>query len=166
LNNIDEHLEFKLSEEGNNTIKYLDLFIHRNTNSVYLGIYRKPTHTDVITQFSSNHHLEHKLAAFDFYINRLLTLPITKQAKRQELKIILAIAQNNGFPLHIIQNLKKKLIAKKKTSNHKNTASQKKWVTFSYYSPLIRKITNLFKHSNLNIALRATKIYINNSLKK
>ena len=69
MNNIDEHLEFKLSEEGNNTIKYLDLFIHRNTNSVYLGIYRKPTHTDVITQFSSNHHLEHKLAAFDFYIN-------------------------------------------------------------------------------------------------
>jgi hypothetical protein len=30
------------------------------------------------------------------------------------------------------------------------------WVTFSYHSPLIGKITNLFKHSNLNIALHAT----------
>jgi hypothetical protein len=29
-------------------------------------------------------------------------------------------------------------------------------VTFSYHSPLIRKTINLFKHCNLNIALRAT----------
>jgi len=32
----------------------------------------------------------------------------------------------------------------------------KKWVTFTYFSPIIRRITNLFKHSNLNIAFRAT----------
>jgi len=32
----------------------------------------------------------------------------------------------------------------------------KKWVTFSYHRPLTRKIINLFKHCNLNIALRAT----------
>ena len=31
----------------------------------------------------------------------------------------------------------------------------KKWVTFTYFSPIIRSITNLFKHSNLNIAFRA-----------
>ena len=32
----------------------------------------------------------------------------------------------------------------------------KKWVTFSYHNPLIQKITNLFKHTNLNIAVCAT----------
>ena len=32
----------------------------------------------------------------------------------------------------------------------------KKWVTFIYFSPIIRCITNLFKHSNLNIAFRST----------
>jgi len=31
-----------------------------------------------------------------------------------------------------------------------------KWATFTYHSPLIRKITNLFKHINLNITLLAT----------
>jgi len=36
------------------------------------------------------------------------------------------------------------------------TQQTKKWVTFSYQNPLIRKITNRFKHTNLNIALRAT----------
>jgi hypothetical protein len=38
VNNIDKHLEFKLSEEENNSINYLDLSIHRNTNSIDLGI--------------------------------------------------------------------------------------------------------------------------------
>jgi hypothetical protein len=92
MNNIDKHLEFKLLEEENNTINYLDLSIHRNTNSIDLGIYRKPTHTDATIQFSYNHPLEHKLAAFNFYINGMLTLPLTKQAKQQEWKIILAVA--------------------------------------------------------------------------
>jgi hypothetical protein len=83
------------------------------TNSIDLGIYRKPTHIDVTIQFSSKHPLKNKLAAFNFYINRMLTLPVTKQAKQLEWKIILVVAQNNGFPLRIIHNLKKKLITKK-----------------------------------------------------
>ena len=66
MNNIDKHLEFKLSEEGNNIINYLNFSIHRNTNGVDLEMYRKPTHTDITLQFSSNHPLEHKLAAFNF----------------------------------------------------------------------------------------------------
>jgi hypothetical protein len=124
MNNTDKHLEFKLSEEENNSINYLDLSIHRNINSINLGIYRKPTHTDVTLQFSSNHPLKHKLAALNFYINRILTLPITKQAKQQEWKIILVIAQNNGFPMHIIHNLKKKLIAKKQRQKLPTTTTQ------------------------------------------
>jgi len=61
MNNTDKHLEFKLSEEENNTINYLYLSIHRNTNSNDTGIYRKPTHTDVTMQLntSSNTNLQH-----------------------------------------------------------------------------------------------------------
>jgi hypothetical protein len=44
----------------------------------------------------------------------MLTLPITKQAKEQEWKIILATAQTNGFPSHIIQNLQKKVKTKQR----------------------------------------------------
>jgi len=87
----------------------------------------------------------------------MLTLPITKQ---QEWKNILAIAHNDRFPTYIIHNLKKKLKAKKQQQQQKppTSAAQhgKKWVVFTYHSPLIRKVTNLFKQSNLRIALRVT----------
>jgi hypothetical protein len=34
----------------------------------------------------------------------------------------------------------------------------KKWATFTYYSPKIRKLTNLFKHTNINITFKSTNI--------
>jgi len=33
---------------------------------------------------------------------------------------------------------------------------KKKWVTFTYHSPAVRKVTNLFKHTNLKTAFRPT----------
>jgi hypothetical protein len=159
-NNIDKHLQFKLSTEENNLINYIDFSIYRNNSNIELGIHRNPTSTDTTIHFSSNHPYEHKVAAFNYYVNRMLTLPITKQSKQQEWKTILTTVRNNGFPTHTIHNLKKKLKAKKQQQQQiplTSTAQHnRKCVVFTYHSPLKRKVTNLFKQSNLSIALRAT----------
>jgi hypothetical protein len=159
-NNIDKHLQFKLSTEENSIINCLDLTICRSNSNIEVGIYRKPTSTDTAIHFTSNHPYEHKLAAFNNYINRMLTIPITKH-QQQERKPIQTIPRNNGLPIHIIHNLKEKLEDKKQKQQQQKpltpkTQHKKRWVTFTYHSPLIRKITNLFKHSNLRIALRTT----------
>jgi hypothetical protein len=85
-NNTDKHLEFKLSEEENTTINYLDLSMHRNTNNINRGIYRKTTHTLMSIQFLQTPiKIKKKLAAFNFYKNRMLTLltTTTKLAKQE-----------------------------------------------------------------------------------
>ena len=89
---------FKLTKEENKNISYLDLSIHRNNNNFQLRIYRKPTQTDTTIYFTSNHPLEHKLAAHNFYINRMQSTPITEQARQPEWNTICTIARNNGFP--------------------------------------------------------------------
>jgi hypothetical protein len=81
-NNVDKHLEFELSTEENNLINYIDLSIYRNSGNIEMGIPSKPTSTDTTIHFSSNHPYEHKIAAFNYYISRVLTLPITKQSKQ------------------------------------------------------------------------------------
>jgi len=43
MNNIHKYLEFKLREEENNNITYLDLSIHRNNKDLPLDIHRKST---------------------------------------------------------------------------------------------------------------------------
>jgi hypothetical protein len=84
-------------------------------------------------------------------------LPISEKSSQKEWKTILTIAKDNGYPSHIIHNLKTKLTGtKQKHKQQQNTQIlQKQWVSFTYYSPLIRRITNLFKQTGLKIAFRA-----------
>jgi hypothetical protein len=127
MNNTDKHLEFKISEEGNNSINYLAFSIHRNAYNKDLGIYRKPTHTDITIQFSSNHPHEHKMEAFNYYINRILMLPITKQAKQQEWKIVLATAKKQWISIANHSQSAEKTenqTTKKKLLKYDNTTNQ------------------------------------------
>jgi len=56
--------------------------------------------------------------------------------------------KNNGYPINTINRLK----TKKQKQQYLTTISHnKKWVTFTYFSPTVRRITNLFKQSNLYI---------------
>ena len=107
MNNINEQLDFKATREINKSINYLDLTINRSINKIEINIHRKPTNADITIQHTSNHPRDHKLAAFTYYINRMITLPITEKAKKHEWKNILNIAQKNGFPINIIHDIKK-----------------------------------------------------------
>ena len=70
-----------MTTEDNKCISFLDLNIHRKPNRTELGIYRKETNTDTSIHNKSNHPQEHKVAAYRFHINRLLTLPLTQKEK-------------------------------------------------------------------------------------
>jgi hypothetical protein len=57
---------------------------------------------------------------------------------RQEHKTTVTTASGNRYTVHQTQD---------KDEN-------KKWATFTHYSPKIRKLTNLSKHTNINIAFK------------
>jgi len=78
-----------MSTKENNTINYLDTAIHRNNNNIDISIYRKPTGTDTTIQFSSNHPYKYKIAAFRYYIHKMITLPITRESKQEKWKAII-----------------------------------------------------------------------------
>jgi hypothetical protein len=68
----------------------------------------------------------------------------------------------NVFPIDTIHNIKKErnTQTKEKPGHKRGTANttnteQKKWIIFTYHSPLIRKVTNLFKNTTIHIAFRA-----------
>ena len=80
-----------------------------------IGIYRKTTKTDTTIHYHSNHPYEHKIAAFRYYIKRMLTLPIIEKAKTEEWKTIVSTANNNGYPKQTIYKLRDKIKHKKTT---------------------------------------------------
>jgi len=112
MNSIDEPLEFKITEETNNSINYLDMTINRNVNGMEISVYRKPTSTNVTIKHTTNHPQDYKYAAYRCYKNRMITLPNTERARIQERKCILSTARHNGFPTHKIIDMEKKERAK------------------------------------------------------
>jgi hypothetical protein len=96
------------------------------------------------------------LAAYRYYIERMLNLPLNAEHQQREWSTILHIARQNGFPPTIIQKLGHKIKHKTKhTIPHTNMNKNKKWATFTYISPHIRKITNLFRNTKVKIAFNA-----------
>jgi len=142
-------------------LPYLDLSISRSNNNIELEMYRKPTYTDIMIHYTSNHPHNHKLAAFNFYINRMISMPIKCQAINREWHEILTMARNNGFPEHI-HELKKKLITNKTKATHTNPPQKQsnKWITFTFHGPPVHKITNLFRKTGLKIAFHSTNTIV------
>jgi hypothetical protein len=156
INQIHNSIRINPTQEENGSINFLYLNIIRKPTHLEIDIYRKPTTTDTTINFESSHPLEHKTAAFRHHITRMHFLPLTAKKKQKEWKIIQHTATKNNFPENLQQKLKQQILHKdhpqKTNSNHKT------WITFQYYSPQIRKITNLFKNTNIKIAFRSTNM--------
>jgi hypothetical protein len=145
MNNLHPKLEFTPTPEENTTINFLDLRITRQPSSINIDIYRKPTATDTTISYTSNHPMEHKLAAYRYMINQMTSIPLSQEKANAEWQTILAIANNNNFPILVVTKLITKLHS---TSKITDDNKKKKWATFTYHSANMIKITDLFKQTN------------------
>jgi hypothetical protein len=78
-------------------------------------------------------------------------LPITNKEKEKEWSIIQNIGRSNGFPLKDIHKLRHNIESRTYTQKEKVTGA---WVKFTFYNPLVYRITNLFKTTSLNITYK------------
>jgi hypothetical protein len=102
--------------------------------------------------------MEHKIAAYRHHIARMHMVLLTAYKKQKEWATIQLIAQNNNSPQTLIQRLNHQIQQKHTDKDHTNSEQQvrKIWAKFTYHSPLIRKITNILKHTNVRVAFRNT----------
>ena len=98
------------------------------------------------------------MAGSYFYINRMTNILSTEQAIKQEWDRIITMARNNGFPIPLTHRLRNKITTKKDntTSIQRKEHNSNKWITVTYHSPAVHKVTNLFRRTNLKIAFRPT----------
>jgi hypothetical protein len=83
------------------------------------------------------------------------TPPTQTGEKTKEWDIIQTIANNNNFPRKLLHKLRRQM--QQKTARTLSEKKDKKILTtFTYHNPKIKKITNLFKHTDIGIAFRTT----------
>lgn len=157
LNNINDNIQFTLETEIENKINFLDLTITRLHDKFQYQIYRKPTTTDATIHAESHHPFTQKMAAYNSFIHRLLTIPLETNDFHEEINTIKYIAKANGYTCSMIDNLIKKHQKKlqnkitKPLNNRDNT-----FVTSIYGRTLPHVLTNIFKKINMTVAFRTT----------
>jgi hypothetical protein len=98
FNAIHPRLVFTPELEHNSSINYLDVSIFKTHTAVNIAVYRKPTFSDAIIPYSSNHPTAHKYAAVRFMFHRLNSFQLQDKEYRQEADTIQSILHNNSFP--------------------------------------------------------------------
>jgi hypothetical protein len=133
---IHKNLKLTITQENNDQVSFLDQLITRQNHKLDIDIYRKSTATDTTINYTSNHPIEHKLAAHRSYINRINNLPLSKENQKKEWQTILTIAHNNSFPANKITELRNKMEHSQNCQETITHSERKKdkWTTFTYYS--------------------------------
>jgi hypothetical protein len=86
FNSIHPKLHFMEETEQNNKINYLDITIHKKPTSMSISVFRKPTYTDTLIPYTSNHPIQQKYAAVSFLYNRLNSYHLQDKEHQQEKK--------------------------------------------------------------------------------
>lgn len=108
LNNIHPAIKFTCEVESDNSIPFLDTRLIRENGKIAIDIFRKPTDNPLSIPHRSNHHFNHRLAAFESNMFRLWNLPLSDERRIKEFNYIKEMAHINGYDTIIVENMYKK----------------------------------------------------------
>ena len=169
INSLHSSINFTLELEENHAINFLDVTIAIQNQKLNFSIFRKPSYTDHVIPFNSNHHISHKLSAFHSLINRLVTIPLCKENYNKELHIIKLIASNNGYPTSLIDKLlsrkRRNLAINKIFHSPSDNGDSPKWFKLTFVNRLSQIIANHFPKNTLRpsfkTSLNLSKLFCN-----
>ena len=68
-------------------------------------VYRKPAHTDRYLDFSSHHHIKHKISTASTLLFGAFSLPSSHEGKTQEINYVRAALEANGYPSAVTSSI-------------------------------------------------------------
>jgi hypothetical protein len=104
LNCVFLAIQFTREEEDNGQLPFLDVNVTRtDTGELQTSVYRKPTHTDQVLHFKSNHPVAHKRSCVQTLFRRARTHCSTAQLLTTEEKHIFDLLLKNSYPKNFIR---------------------------------------------------------------
>lgn len=105
LNDQNVSIQFTTELEVDAKLAFLDLEVSRVEDHLEFNIYRKKTSTQNFIRFDSCHNYQHRFAAFNSMIYRMLHVPLSPENHEKEHLFIKNIAIENGFDPNIIDRM-------------------------------------------------------------
>jgi hypothetical protein len=105
LNSLNPHIQFTFETETNNSLPFLDCLITRSDGVLTTSVYRKPTNTDRLLDFSSYHPLSHKASTVKTLFDRADRLCNTRLAKKSEHRALNRQFSINGYAPSFVKRI-------------------------------------------------------------
>ena len=110
INTVDPSIQFtveKAKEDG--SIPFLDTNITPEADGTFtLGVYRKPTHTDLYLPWDSNHNLAAKYHVINTLTHRAHTICSTPKLIEEELQHLEEVLGQGKYPKWAIKKIFRK----------------------------------------------------------
>ncbi|KAK5647843.1 hypothetical protein RI129_002735 [Pyrocoelia pectoralis] len=155
INLLHPKINFTMEKESNAKLPFLDVLLHRSHSHIDFSIYRKPTTTENLIPFDSEHPISHKLAGLNSLLYRLFNIPMSKSHFEEELNVIKQIAVNNDYPVHLVNKLAQKFRHSFNTTRLlpiKVDTTNVIYRSLPFYPKISYSIHNIFKSYNIHIS--------------
>lgn len=149
LNNLVPSISFKIEEECNNMLPFLDTMIIKEDSRLKFKVYRKPTLVDAYIHNFSNHHIKVKEATFMGMFLRALRI-CDPEYINEEFNHIYNLARNLCYSSEIID----KCLTKANNTFYGNKTKEpfsKKNILSLPYKKELEPLTKILKNLNINV---------------
>ncbi|XP_044752692.1 uncharacterized protein LOC123312368 isoform X1 [Coccinella septempunctata] len=144
LNSLHPSIKFTCELEVNDRLPFLDLIIERDNCSLNFDIFRKPTTTDSVIPFTSNHPYSQKFSSFHSMFHRLFNIPLSPSNFQKELSIIRQIAEGNGYPERAIERIYRRHMNRQLNKSLTDGIQQKTYRSLRFFGQISVSIAKLF----------------------
>lgn len=162
LNAYHPCIKFTYEEEIEGKISFLDVLVIRNSqNKLEFDVYRKETNTMRFITSDSHHSEDHKMAAFNSMIHRLMTLPLSPERYKKEEDYIYEVARVNGYERQTISKLIRKKSQRTQRRQLTTLSEQRekltKFVTIPFHPRTNNRIKNACRSNGFNLVNKSAR---------
>nr|VZI00042.1 unnamed protein product [Spirometra erinaceieuropaei] len=103
LNAVFSDIQFKMEEEENNQLAFLDVLVSRkDCDELKTKVFRKATNTMQALNFNSNHPISHKRSCVGTLYRRVETHCSELEDKIAEIQYLRRVFKDNGYPRNFV----------------------------------------------------------------
>jgi len=153
MNSINPHLQFTCETEVESKLPFLDLLIINESNKIKLDLYKKPTSSNRLLNYHSNHPYHQKLNLITQARNKIYNLS-DSNFWQKNLNDLNTNLYQNGYPRSLINRI---LNEKPKPPSPKNTPNIIRYFKIPYIKNLSEELAKKLRNDNSAIAFYNTK---------
>ena len=156
INTVDPSIQFTVEEaKEDGSIPFLDTIIRPEVDGTFtIGVYRKPTHTDLYLPWDSNHNIAAKYSVINTLSHKAHTICSTLELAEEELQHLGHALGQCKYPKWAIRKVFKKHQNKMKKQNPKTKFPAKCHIVIPYTQGIGESLKNICKKHGVNVHFR------------